>query len=110
MPLRASVWERTTSTPCTAPEACLAIRMARATMVITIAAATITTTTPRISPMVHPLEAPIAMGTSHLLLRVAHSVSLCRPADRPHDRRVARAAADLAGDRLPDLPVRQVLE
>src|SRR6185312_265617 len=56
MPLRASVWERTTSTPSTAPAACLAILVARATMVMTIAAATITTTMPRISPMVQPLE------------------------------------------------------
>jgi hypothetical protein len=65
-PSSASVCARTTSTPSTAPLACPAIRLARATIVITIAAATSTTTMPSTSPTGHPADAASTV-MSHLL-------------------------------------------
>src|SRR4051812_35258552 len=67
IPGRPSVCSRTLSTPATAVRACVAIRCASRTIVMTIAAATRMTTIPRISPTVQPVVAAIGACISHLL-------------------------------------------
>src|SRR5436190_476635 len=62
MPASASVWPRTRSTPSTACAACFEIRLARTTIVMTIAAATAITTMPSPSRTHQPVDAPIAVA------------------------------------------------
>src|SRR5205823_9087268 len=66
IPASSVVWSRTFPTPSTAVAACPAMRLAWSTIVITMAAATSTTTTPSASPMYQPVEAPITVSKSHL--------------------------------------------